>query len=87
MKIRESKNLIYTKLPFVIGDPERLDPRTCLLQDFKQADDSLFLFFRNGGEVVIRAKNTEGGIEIDHIDAKLGKFLGKSYEEILDEDF
>jgi len=45
------------------------------------------LYFKNGSQTIIRARNIEGGREMDLIEGKLDKFLGKSYEEILSTDF
>ena len=90
MKIQESKNLQYDKIPWVMlseGGYERLDPRICVLESFIRINDRLDLYFRNGSQVIIKAKNIEGGREMDLIENKLNNFLGKSYEEILNSDF
>ena len=89
MRIPESKNLKYDKLPWMgVGEGyEPLAPRVCLLESFNRANDRLDLYFKNGSRAVIKAKNIEGGKEIDLIENKLNDFLEKSYEEILDTDF
>jgi len=85
VKIKESKNLKYDKLPWRGPDEgfDRYKPENCILEDFKRVDDKLNLFFKNGSRAIIRAVNIEGGREIDLIDEKLPGFLGQTYEEIL----
>lgn len=88
MKIKESKNLIYTKIPFEYFEvAERVDPAKCILASFTSPDDKLELNFKNGTHAFLNAKNPQGGLEIDKIEAKLENFIGKSYEEILNADF
>ena len=89
MKIKESKNLKYEKLPkgeFFEGY-DVFDPRICVLERFNRVDDRLDLRFKNGSLAIIRAVNIEGGKEMDLIEEKIGDFIGKSYEEILNADF
>ena len=89
MKIKESKNLKYDKVPkseFFEG-PTVLDPRICILEKFDRVNDRIDFYFKNGGRATIKGKNPEGGREMDLIEGKLEALLGKSYEEILDEDF
>jgi len=52
MKIRESKNLKYDRLPWLELDEgyERFNPENCFLKDFNQVDDKLILYFRNGSQ-------------------------------------
>ena len=89
MKIQESKNLKYDKLPWIrsVEDYDKLKPQDCFLKDFSQVDDKVILYFKNASQVVIKAINIEGGREIDLIETKLDEFLDKSYEEILDANF
>jgi len=89
MKIKESKNLKYKRLHWtgIIGEYEQLEPRICFLESFTWTNDKLTLYFKNGSQTIIRARNIEGGREMDLIERKLDKFLGKSYEEILSTDF
>jgi hypothetical protein len=89
MKIKETKNLKYDKIPWLGIDEgyEKFEAADCLLEDFERTNDKLSLHFKNGSLAVIRAINIEGGKEIDLIDNKLNEFLGKSYREILEFDF
>lgn len=88
MKIKESKNLIYTKIPPEYFEVvERAEPAKCILVSFTSEDDKLELNFKNGTHAFLKAKNSQGGLEIDKIEAKLENFIGKSYEEILNADF
>ena len=88
MKIKESKNLIYTKIPSEYFEvAERVDPAKCILASFTSPNDKLELNFKNGTHAFLNAKNPQGGLEIDKIEAKLENFIGKSYEEILNADF
>lgn len=88
MKIKESKNLIYTKIPFEYFEVfEKVDPAKCILTSFASLDDKLELNFKNGTHAFLKARSPQGGLEIDRIEAKLENFIGKSYEEILNADF
>ena len=88
MKIKESKNLIYTKIPPEYFEVvEKAEPAKCILASFTSQDDKLELNFKNGTHAFLKAKNSQGGLEIDKIEAKLENFIGKSYEEILNADF
>ncbi|MDD2696853.1 MAG: hypothetical protein PHE52_01705 [Candidatus Pacebacteria bacterium] len=89
MKIRESKNLKYDKLPWFgpIEGYERLDPKDCLLENFTRVDDKIDLRFKNGSQAMIKAINIEGGKEIDIIEENLKDFVGRCYEDILSTDF
>ncbi len=88
MKIRESKNLKYDKMPWEINEGyNRFDPSVCSLGSFERVNDKLDLFFRNGSQAAIKAINIEGGREIDSVENGLNNFLGKSYEDILNSDF
>ena len=88
MKIIESKNLEHDKMPIErVSDYEALDPGVCILEEFERADDKLTLYFKNRSSANIRARNIEGGKEIDSIEYQLSKFVGKSYEEILNTPF
>jgi alpha-mannosidase len=86
VKIKESKNLKYDKLPWRGPDEgfDKYEPENCILENFKRVDDKLNLFFKNGSQAIIRASNIEGGREIDLIEEKLPGFLGNNYEEILE---
>ena len=84
MKVKESQNLIYTKIPFWhLEDFETAEPDRCILESFSERDDRLELRFKNGTQAVIVAKNPQGGMEIDRLEERLKDFIGKSYEEIL----
>ena len=88
MKIRESKNLKYTKLPFYRFETiERAEPCKCVLESFHDLDDHIELHFKNGTVAFIGTANPEGGTETDKIEAKLKDMIGKSYEEILNTNF
>ena len=63
------------------------EPAKCILVSFTSEDDKLELNFKNGTHAFLKAKNSQGGLEIDKIEAKLENFIGKSYEEILNADF
>ncbi len=86
MKIRESKNLRYDKVPWrgPSDGYERFNPEKCLLESFDRVDDKIIMFFKNGSQAIIKAINIEGGREIDVIENKLNDFVEKNYEEILD---
>jgi len=87
VKIRESKNLVYQRLPSFRGEvTTRIELSKCLLESFNLINNSLELHFKNGREAVIRAKNLQGEKELDLIAEKLPHFLDKSYEDILDTD-
>jgi len=90
MKIRESENLRYTKIPKMTTTYEEMNvfqPGHCILENFRRTDDRLNLYFKNGTEAVIAAKNIEGGKQIDLIEQNLPDFINKSYEELLNTDF
>ena len=88
MKIRESKNLKYTKLPFYCFEMiEKSEPCKCVLESFHDLDDHIELHFKNGTVAFIGTINSEGGAEIDRIEVRLKDMIGKSYEEILNTDF
>ena len=89
MKIKESKNLIYDHFPLLkrYEGYNNVDPSKCFLESFNPVDDRIELYFKNGREAVIRAKNAEGGQELDLIENGLKDFIDKSYEEILNMDF
>jgi len=86
VKIRESKNLRYDKVPWRGPSEgyERFDPEKCVLKNFDRVDDKIILFFKNGSQAVIRAISIEGGREIDIIEGRLNDFMERNYEEILD---
>ena len=90
MKIRESKNLKYNKIPKMTYSYEEINvfqPRNCVLESFKRTNDKLNLHFKNDTEAAIIARNIEGGREIDLIEQNLPDFIDKSYEELLNTDF
>ena len=89
MRIKESKNLKYDKLPWIgpIEGYEKFEPDTCFLERFDSVDDKLILYFKNKSQAVIRAINPEGGREIDLIESKLNEFVDRTYEEILNASF
>jgi hypothetical protein len=90
MKIKESKNLKYDKIPKLTDSFDEynvFEPRFCMLVRFNRTDGKLELNFKNGSRVVVMAKNTGGETEIELIAEKLPDFIGKSYEEILETDF
>lgn len=88
MKIKESKNLRYTKMPFDYFElVERVEPAKCILESFNTHNDRLELNFKNGTIAFVETKNPQGGLEMDRIEARLESFIGKSYEEILNADF
>ena len=89
MKIKESKNLKYDRLPWR-GPSEgydRFDADKCFLERFESVDDKIILYFKNGSQAIIRGINPEGGREIDLIEVKLNDFMDKSYEDILEANF
>ncbi len=84
MKVKESQNLTYTKIPlWHLEDFETAEPDRCILEGFSEQDDKIELRFKNGTQAVISAKTPQGGMEIDQIEEKLKSFIGRSYEEIL----
>ena len=89
MKIKESKNLIYDRFPLLkrYEGYDAAEPGKCFLESFNPVDDRIELYFKNGREAVIRAKNAEGGRELDLIENRLKDFIDRSYEEILDMNF
>ena len=88
MKIKESKNLRYTKMPFDYFElAERVEPAKCILENFNTHNDRLELEFKNGTIAFIEGRNPHGGLEIDRIEEKLPNFVGRSYEEILNANF
>ena len=88
MKLSESKNLKWDKMPWVGPSEgmERFHPDQCPLEKTERTDDKFVLYFKNGSRAIIRAQNIEGGREIDLIENKITGFLGRSYEEILKMD-
>ena len=66
---------------------ERVEPAKCILGSFNTHDDRLELNFKNGTIAFIEARNPQGGLEMDRIEARLESFVGKSYEEILNANF
>ena len=89
MKIKESKNLKYDRLPWIglIEGYEKFDPEKCLLEKFDSVDDKLILYFKNGSQAIIKGINIDGGREVDLIENRLNESLGKTYEEILNVNF
>ena len=90
MKIKESKNLKYSKIPKLTDSFEEnnvFEPRFCMLVGFNKIGSKLELSFKNGSRAVITAKNIGGEAEIGLIAQRLNDFIGKSYEEILNADF
>ena len=88
MKIKESKNLRYTKLPYDYFELwEKVEPEKCILEDFHVHNDRIELNFKNGTIAFIEGRNPQGGLEIDRIEEKLSNFVGRSYEEILNANF
>ena len=90
MKIKESKNLKYDKIPKLTDSFEEdnvFEPRFCILASFNRIGSKLELIFRNGSRAVIIAKNIGGEAEIGLIAQRLNDFINKSYEEILNADF
>jgi len=84
MRIRESKNLTYTKTPFDYFEPwEKVEPEKCILEDFHSLNAKLELIFKNGTHGFIEAKNREGGLEIDKLEEGLKNFIDRTYEDIL----
>ena len=91
MRIKDSPNLKHDKISRLLTnaeDYEPLDftPRVCVLESFKKIDDSLFLYFKNGTQASLKAKNSEGMKELDLIETKLSQMIRHSYEEILEID-
>lgn len=88
MKIKESKNLKYTKLPFEYFEiRENAEPEKCILENFHGHNERIELNFRNGTVAFIEALNSQGGLETDRIETKLASFIGRSYQDILNADF
>ena len=88
MKIKESKDIKYDKMPIEQeSEYETIDPKVCILERFDRADDKLILYFRNRSLATIRAQNIKGGREIDQIEEWLGELVGKSYDDILNVPF
>jgi hypothetical protein len=86
VRIRDSKNLKCDMHPRRPGPSEGLDhvePEFCILEGFSRMDDKIQLSFKNGCQTQIRAGNMDGGREIDVLGEKLGSWLGRSYEDIL----
>ena len=86
MKIRESRNLKYDKIP-LMSPPyegyEKFEPAKCLLENFSRVDDKITLFFKNGSHAIIRSASLEGEAELDFLETKLKEFLKMHYDEIL----
>ena len=90
MKIRENRNLRYNKIPKMTESYDEINvsqPEHCILESFKRTDDRFELYFKNGAQASIFAKNIEGSKEMDLIEKRLPKFISKSYEEFLNADF
>jgi hypothetical protein len=92
MKIKDSNNLKYDKICNIFQDTddyekEDLDPRVCILESFERKNGTLKLYFKNKTHAFLKAKDLGGVEEIDLISQKLDNFVGRSYEEILEEDF
>ena len=89
MKISESKNLKYDRMPWMESDQglDKFNPGDCRLEKFSRVDDKINLYFRNGSLAIIKAINIEGGREVDLIENKLNDFLGKYYQEIMEARF
>ncbi|MDD3399498.1 MAG: hypothetical protein PHF07_00440 [Candidatus Pacebacteria bacterium] len=92
MNIRNSSNLKYDRTSNIFQETDEyekgdMEPRVCILESFERKNGTLKLYFKNRTHAVIRAKNLEGSEEIDLVTQKLDNFIGRSYEEILEEDF
>ncbi|OGZ24662.1 MAG: hypothetical protein A2896_01875 [Candidatus Nealsonbacteria bacterium RIFCSPLOWO2_01_FULL_43_32] len=90
MKIKESKNLKYDKIPKMTDSFEEdnvFEPRFCMLVSFQMTTKGLELSFRNSSRAFIAARNSEGTVELETITQKMKNFIGQSYEEILNADF
>ena len=92
MKIKNSNNLKYDKTSNIFQETDEyekgdFDPRICILENFERKNGTLKLYFKNKTHAVIRAKNIGGSEEIGLISQKFDNFIGRSYEEILEEDF
>jgi len=88
MTIKESENLTYQKFPFAPdGSGTYSAPSKSILDRFEHLDSILVLHFRNGFSAKIQAKNLDGERELALVAQKLEKFIGRSYEEILDFNF
>lgn len=92
MNIRNSSNLKYDRTSNIFQETDEyekgdMEPRVCILERFERKNGTLKLYFKNRTHAVIRAKNLEGSEEIDLVTQKLDNFIGRSYEEILEEDF
>ncbi|MFA5767262.1 MAG: hypothetical protein WC919_05040 [Candidatus Paceibacterota bacterium] len=92
MNIKNSNNLKYDRTSNIFQETDEyekgdMEPRVCILESFERKNGTLKLYFKNRTHAVIRAKNLEGSEEIDLVTQKLDNFIGRSYEEILEEDF
>ena len=88
MKIKESKNLKYTKSPlYNFEEIEKVEPRKCILDSFHDLNEHIELHFKNGTIAFLGAINQKGGAELDLIETKLKDLIGKCYEEILNFNF
>ena len=86
MKIRESRNLKFDKIPWMYPPDEgyeKFEPAKCLLEKFVRVDDKITLFFKNGSHAEIKSIDGGGGAEIDFLENKLNEFLKRHYDEIL----
>jgi len=84
MKIKESRNLKYTKIPFDYFEPwEKVEPEKCILEEFQALNDKIELIFKNGTHAFVEGRTPQGGLEIDRIEEILEKLIGRTYEEIL----
>lgn len=86
MKIRESRNLKYDKIPWISPPDEgygKFEPAKCLLEKFVRVDDKITLYFKNGTHAVIKSTANGGEVEINFIETKLRELLKRHYDEIL----
>ncbi len=92
MKVKDNNNLKYDKICSIFQETDDyekgdLEPRVCMLESFERKNGTLKLNFKNKTHAVIRAKNLEGSEDLDLICQKIDNFMGRSYEEVLEEDF
>lgn len=90
MNVRENKKLFYDKTPLIGVDEtehEKITPSQCILEKFERVNDKLKLYFKNKSRAVIKAKIPEAGKDVDLIEKSIKDFIGKSYEEILNNNF
>lgn len=90
MKIKESKNLRYDKIPKMTDSFEEdnvFEPKHCMLVSFQITMKGLELNFKNSSRAFIIAKHSRGEAELEIIAQSLKNFIGKSYEDILNAEF